>query len=89
MHGFRTAIKGLLLASAVLGNAALADVTIEPLTWNFIGLDSNNVNAGPNRFPVGARVCVRSAVRVLAAGRQGAHPLPFRRFALEGMPPRR
>ncbi|MCB1626458.1 MAG: hypothetical protein KDI51_05225 [Xanthomonadales bacterium] len=57
MHGFRTAIKGLLLASAVLGNAALADVTIEPLTWNFIGLDSNNVNAGPNRFPVGARVC--------------------------------
>lgn len=32
-------------------------LTITPLTWNIIGLDSNNVNVGPNRFPVGARVC--------------------------------
>ena len=31
--------------------------TITPLTWNVIGLDSNNVNVGPNHFPVGARVC--------------------------------
>jgi hypothetical protein len=28
-----------------------------PLTWNVIGLDSNNVNVGPNVFLVGARVC--------------------------------
>jgi uncharacterized repeat protein (TIGR01451 family) len=31
-------------------------LTIVPITWNVIGLDSNNVNAGPNTFPVGARV---------------------------------
>src|SRR5687768_8826178 len=32
-------------------------LTISPLTWNIVGLDSNNVNVGPNNFPVGARVC--------------------------------
>ena len=36
---------------------AAADLTVTPLTWNVIGLDSNNVNVGPNDFPVGARVC--------------------------------
>ena len=35
--------------------AALLD--IQPLTWNVIGLDSNDETVGPNRFPVGARVC--------------------------------
>src|SRR5689334_13284286 len=37
--------------------SAAAALTIAPLTWNIIGLDSNNVNVGPNNFPVGARVC--------------------------------
>jgi hypothetical protein len=37
--------------------SAAAVLTISPLTWNVIGLDSNNVNVGPNNFPVGARVC--------------------------------
>ena len=32
-------------------------LTVEPITWNVIGLDSNNVNVGPNVFPIGARVC--------------------------------
>jgi LPXTG-site transpeptidase (sortase) family protein len=36
---------------------AAANLTITPITWNVIGLDSNNVNVGPNHFPVGARVC--------------------------------
>src|SRR5437870_6092136 len=36
---------------------AYAGLTITPTTWNVIGLDSNNVNAGPNSFQVGARVC--------------------------------
>ncbi|MBN2256418.1 MAG: hypothetical protein JW704_01070, partial [Anaerolineaceae bacterium] len=36
---------------------SLSDLTLTPLTWNVIGLDSNNVNAGPNNFPVGARLC--------------------------------
>lgn len=31
--------------------------TITPQAWNIVGLDSNDVNAGPNRFPVGAKVC--------------------------------
>ncbi len=37
--------------------SAAAVLTASPLTWNAIGLDSNNVNVGPNNFPVGARVC--------------------------------
>src|SRR5688572_1957329 len=37
--------------------SAAAILTITPLMWNIIGLDSNNVNVGPNNFPVGARVC--------------------------------
>jgi uncharacterized repeat protein (TIGR01451 family) len=34
-----------------------AVLTITPITWNVIGLDSNRPHVGPNRFPVGARVC--------------------------------
>ncbi|MBX3084484.1 MAG: DUF11 domain-containing protein [Anaerolineae bacterium] len=37
--------------------SAAAVLTITPITWNVIGLDSNNVNVGPDQFPVGARVC--------------------------------
>jgi hypothetical protein len=37
--------------------SAQAQLTIRPTTWNVIGLDSNNVNVGPNTFQVGARVC--------------------------------
>ena len=36
---------------------AATTLTVTPLTWNIIGLDSNNVNVGPNDFPIGARVC--------------------------------
>jgi uncharacterized repeat protein (TIGR01451 family) len=36
---------------------AQAGLTIEPTTWNVVGLDSNNTNSGPATFPVGARVC--------------------------------
>jgi hypothetical protein len=36
-----------------------ADTTLSliPLTWNVIGLDSNDVTVGPSIFPVGVRVC--------------------------------
>lgn len=34
-----------------------AALTVTPSTWNIIGLDSNTPSFGPNRFPVGARVC--------------------------------
>src|SRR5574341_144067 len=37
--------------------SAAAILTVSPLTWNIIGLDSNNVSVGPNNFPVGGRVC--------------------------------
>ncbi len=36
---------------------AAPSLTITPITWGVVGLDSNNVNDGPNLFPVGARVC--------------------------------
>lgn len=36
---------------------AQATLTVTPITWNVVGLDSNNPAAGPHLFPVGARVC--------------------------------
>ena len=36
---------------------AAAVLEFTPITWNVIGLDSNNVNEGPNDFPVGVRIC--------------------------------
>ena len=50
------AVAAVLLFSQIPVFAA-ASLSIAPLTWNVIGLDSNNVNVGPNHFPVGARVC--------------------------------
>lgn len=45
------------LVAGLLAVPAWAVLTITPITWNVIGLDSNNVNVGPDIFPVGARVC--------------------------------
>ncbi|MGD8864929.1 MAG: hypothetical protein PVI81_05020, partial [Anaerolineales bacterium] len=54
-------IQALLLLIAliipIIQASAASELTIEPITWNVIGLDSNNVNVGPNNFPVGVRVC--------------------------------
>jgi uncharacterized repeat protein (TIGR01451 family) len=36
---------------------AYAGLTITPTSWNVIGLDSNNVNSGPDTFQIGARIC--------------------------------
>ena len=39
------------------GNASVG-LTVTPLTWDTVGLDSNSpIATGPDRFPVGARVC--------------------------------
>jgi len=46
-----------VMAALVLPTAAQAAVTIGPLTWNIVGLDSNNPTSGPRFFPVAARVC--------------------------------
>lgn len=53
------AIRLLLLGLALSGIplAAQAELTVTPLTWNIIGLDSNNPALGPRDFPIGARVC--------------------------------
>ncbi|OUL36730.1 hypothetical protein BV372_05935 [Nostoc sp. T09] len=50
------ATAGLILwpfSSAI----AAPQLTITPITWNILGLDSNNVSVGPNVYMVGARVC--------------------------------
>src|SRR6266508_5484990 len=59
-------VMSLSLAISILGGflfqsqysvSAAAILTVTPITWNVIGLDSNNVNVGPNNFPVGVRIC--------------------------------
>lgn len=45
-------------------SAHAATTSISPVTWNVVGLDSNNPSTGPNRFPVGARVCSNSSTPV-------------------------
>ena len=47
---------------------AATTITVEPITWNVIGLDSNNVNVGPNHFPIGARVCNTGASAASTGG---------------------
>ncbi|WP_417915701.1 beta strand repeat-containing protein, partial [Candidatus Electronema sp. JM] len=46
-----------LLAPLYSSALAAANLTVTPITWGVIGLDSNNVTVGPNDFPVGVRVC--------------------------------
>jgi len=57
-------VAGALVAAALLlalvpagPAAAVVTLTIRPITWNVVGLDSNKVSSGPDTFPVGARVC--------------------------------
>lgn len=53
-------LAGLLFSCLAMVAATTADavaLTITPNTWNVIGLDSNVPALGPNRFPVGARIC--------------------------------
>lgn len=53
-------VRALMLASlfAFWGvQTAYAGLTVTPTSWNIIGLDSNNVNSGPDTFQIGARVC--------------------------------
>jgi hypothetical protein len=48
------AASQMILASPTRAAPALS---VTPITLNVVGLDSNNVNTGPNEFPVGVRVC--------------------------------
>ena len=57
---FAMLLVGLSFPSQSSVYAAPA-LTITPLTWNIIGLDSNDPASGPYLFPVGARVCSAGA----------------------------
>ena len=37
--------------------SAYAGLTVTPVSWNVVGLDSNNPTIGPDTFQIGARVC--------------------------------
>ncbi len=52
-------LTAILLAqfAPVIEAQAAAALTVTPITWNVIGLDSNKVTVGPNLFPIGAHVC--------------------------------
>jgi len=52
--GLITFVTALLIP--VSAHAAV-DLSVSPLTWNIVGLDSNSPASGPEHFPVGARVC--------------------------------
>jgi uncharacterized repeat protein (TIGR01451 family) len=52
---------GALLAGSLLPVVASAALTVTPVTWNVIGLDSNTPSTGPRYFPVGERVCTTTA----------------------------
>ena len=43
-------------------STAYAQITITPVTWNVIGLDSNNTTVGPDLFPIGVRVVSGAAI---------------------------
>ncbi|MCI5207819.1 MAG: hypothetical protein D3910_03285, partial [Candidatus Electrothrix sp. ATG2] len=64
-RGARWLVGVLILFACVLVQQhsafALAELSVTPITWDVIGLDSNDVSTGPNQFPVGARVCNNSA----------------------------
>jgi uncharacterized repeat protein (TIGR01451 family) len=56
---FDVLMRPLLLALflGVGAQSAYAGLTITPVTWNVIGLDSNNPTVGPDTYQIGARVC--------------------------------
>lgn len=55
--GARLMANALLFSQGLPPTPAVnANLTITPITWDVIGLDSNNENSGPNTFVVGARV---------------------------------
>src|SRR5256714_5918047 len=46
-----------ILFGVVSVQSAYAGLTITPVTWNVIGLDSNDTSTGPDTYQIGARVC--------------------------------
>src|SRR5437870_1451951 len=46
-----------LFLGAVGVQSAYAGLTVTPVSWNVIGLDSNNPATGPDTYQIGARIC--------------------------------
>jgi uncharacterized repeat protein (TIGR01451 family) len=44
--------------------SAYAGLTLTPVTWNVVGLDSNKTTDGPDTFQIGARVCTTGGAAV-------------------------
>src|SRR4051812_5686763 len=61
------AVWCLLGAMLLAPFAAHAALTVTPLTWNVVGLDSNSPTTGPKNFPIGARVCSNIATTNVTA----------------------
>ncbi|MCI5140351.1 MAG: DUF11 domain-containing protein, partial [Candidatus Electrothrix sp. ATG1] len=64
-RGARWLVGVVILFASVLVQQhsafVLAELSVTPITWDVIGLDSNDPQTGPNQFPVGVRVCNNSA----------------------------
>ena len=58
----RRAAFGIAWLPAIAG----ATLSVTPLTWNVVGLDSNGPASGPQFFPIGARVCSTAATSNVA-----------------------
>ncbi|MBN2388905.1 MAG: DUF11 domain-containing protein, partial [Anaerolineales bacterium] len=63
----------LLLIAALLqpqaGVLAAVTLTVTPITWNVVGLDSNDpLNSGPENFPIGVQICNMGGVGETATG---------------------
>jgi hypothetical protein len=50
-------VLACFLAFPAMPAHAAVSFTLRPLTWDDIGLDSNNVNTGPNVYEIGLRAC--------------------------------
>ncbi len=61
VHGKARLIVRLLLVAGLFGvvgmQTANAQLTLRPVTWDVVGLDSNRQTVGPDTFQVGARAC--------------------------------
>ena len=51
----RVFLVALFLVCGV--QSVYAGLTVTPVSWNVVGLDSNNTTIGPDTFQIGARVC--------------------------------
>ena len=62
----RIAFLGAAVFGLFVPMFAHATLTVTPITWNVVGLDSNSPTSGPKDFPVGARVCSNVATTNVA-----------------------